>query len=286
MIASAIAGTTGRPGLAVTFSVCVLALVTATGVCQGLPGQTAGSGPVFDVATIKPSHATDGHTHVYRHPDDGGFEASNISLKGLLEFAYDLPETRMIGGPAWLDSEKWDVQAKASPEVDAQIQQIHKLNGDQSKTEKQQMVRALLADRFKLTVHQETRELPVYALVVAKGGPKLPAAQANGTSIGTGNSHIRIQGGDSVAILAEQLAKVLGRVVLDKTGIQGRYDITLRWTPENGLPDKVNGASSAEETNGPSIFTAVQEQLGLRLDSQKGPVPVLVIDRAEMPSEN
>jgi len=282
MIASAIAGITGRPGLAVAFSVCVLTLVTAPGVCQGLPGQSAAAGPVFDVATIKPSHATDGHTHVYRHPDDGGFEAINISLKGLLEFAYDLPEARMIGGPAWLDSAKWDVQAKASPEVDAQI---HK-GGDESKAEKQQMVRALLADRFKLTVHQDTRELPVYALVVAKGGSKLQETKADGTSIGTGNSHIRIQGGDSIAILAEQLAKVLGRVVLDKTGIQGRYDITLRWTPENGLPDKVNGASSPEETNGPSIFTAVQEQLGLRLESQKGPVGVLVIDQAEIPSEN
>ena len=264
-----------RAGLCVAFLICV-GLANVGGACQT-------AAPGFDVSTVKPSHATDGHTHVYRHTDDGGFETINISLKGLLAFAYDLPETRVIGGPAWLDSDKWDVQAKASAEVDAAI---HKLSGDESKAAKQKMVQALLAERFKLTAHQETRELPVYALVVAKGGPKFEKTEANGTDIGTGNSHIKIHGGDSVEILAEQLAKVLGRVVLDKTGIQGRYDITLRWTPENGLPDKVNGASTPEETNGPSIFTAVQEQLGLRLDPQKGPVGVLVVDRAEMPTEN
>jgi len=251
----------------------------------GAAGQVpqARASAAFDVATIKPTNATDGHTHIYRHPEDGEFQAMNLSLKGLLEFAYGLPETRMIGGPAWLDSAKWDVQAKAGSDVDVQI----RTSSDEARrTLKQQMVQALLADRFKLTVHQETRELPVYALVVAKGGPKFHEAEANGTSIGSGNSHIRIQGGDSVAVLAALLAKVLGRVVLDQTGIQGRYDITLKWTPENGLPDKVNGASSAEETNGPSIFTAVQEQLGLRLETQKGPVGVLVVDRVEMPSEN
>ena len=257
---------------------CLLALATARGACQ-----VAASGPGFDVATVKPSHATDGHTHLYRHPDDGGFEAINISLKGLLAFAYDLPEARLIGGPAWLDSDKWDVQAKASAEVDAAL---HELGGDASRAEKQRMVKALLGDRFKVTAHQETRELPVYALVIAKGGPKFEKTEAGGTDIGTGNSHIKIHGGDSVEILAEQLAKVLGRVVLDKTGIQGRYDITLRWTPENGQPDKVNGASTPEETNGPSIFTAIQEQLGLKLESEKGPVGVVVVDRAEMPSEN
>jgi len=263
-------------------AVGLLGMLTSAALGQEKAPQAQVS-PAFDVATIKPTNATDGHTHIYRHPDDGGFQAMNLSLKGLLEFAYAIPQTRIFGGPGWVDSAKWDVQAKASNEVD---ELVHKLGGTQSTAEKQQMVRALLTERFKLTVHQETRELPLYALVVAKGGSKLKETEANGLNIGTGNSHIRIQGGDSVAILAAELAKVLGRVVLDKTGIQGRYDITIRWTPENGLPDKVNGASSPEETNGPSIFTAVQEQLGLRLDSQKGPVPVLVIDRAEMPSEN
>jgi uncharacterized protein (TIGR03435 family) len=241
--------------------------------------------PGFDVSTVKPSHATDGHTHIYRHPDDGGFQASNISLKGLLAFAWDIPETRIVGGPAWLDSDKWDVEAKSNSEIDAQFKAAPDAD---RRTRKQQMLRTLLAERFQLAVHDETRDLPLYALVVAKTGAKLkPVEAAEGTSIGTGNSHIHIVGGtDTVAILAEQLAHVVGRPVVDKTAIQGRYDITLRWTPDNGLPDKINGASSPEETNGPSLFTAVQEQLGLRLDPQKGPVQVLVVDKAEPPTEN
>ena len=265
--------------ISAVFFLCISPVVL-TGQDTALPAKVPAA---FDIATIKPSNATDGHTHVYRHPDDGGFQAGNISLKGLLEFAYGLPTTRMIGGPEWIGSAKWDVQAKSSGDVD---QAIHGLGVKESLAEKQKMVQALLADRFHLTLHDETRELPLYALVVAKGGPKLKLAEANGTSIGTGNSHISILGGESVTILAQELAKVLGRVVLDKTGIQGRYEITLRWTPENGPPDKLNGGSSPEETNGPSIFTAVQEQLGLRLDPQKGPVGVLVIDRVAMPTEN
>ncbi len=189
----------------------------------------------------------------------------------------------MVGGPAWVGSEKWDVEAKAAPEVDALV---HVLKSDTAKDLKRSMVKTLLAERFKLAFHQETRELPIYALLVMKTGPKFEHAKTDGTSIGSGNSHIAIQGGDSVAILAAQLARVTGRVVLDKTGLAGRYDIALRWTPDNGLPDKINGASSPEETNGPSIFTAVQEQLGLRLDAQKGPVNVLVIDSVQPPTAN
>jgi len=230
---------------------------------QAIGQATAAPAPAFDVATIKPSHATDGHTHIYRHPDDGGFQAMNISLKGLLAFAYDLPETRMIGGPAWLDSDEWDVEAKSGSEVDARMKTA---SDDARRAEKRQMVQALLAERFKLTLHQETRELPVYALVVAKGGPKLVDSKTTGNVINTGNSHIAIQGEHTVKLLAEQLARVVGRVVMDKTGIDGRYDITLRWTPENGLPDKINGASSPEE--------------------EKGPVGVLVVDKVDLPTEN
>jgi uncharacterized protein (TIGR03435 family) len=258
-----------------------LSLTVAATLAWGVAAaQTA---PAFDVSTVKPSHATDGHTHIYWHPENGGFSASNISLKGLLEFAYDLPESRMVGGPAWIGSDKWDLEAKASPEVDAQL---HTMSTDAAKTLKRSMVQALLAGRFSLVSHRETRELPLYALVVLKGGPKFEHAKEDGTSIGSGNSHIPIKGGDSVAILAAQLARVTGRVVLDKTGLAGRYDIALRWTPDNGLPDKINGASSPEETNGPSIFTAVQEQLGLKLESQRGPVNVLVIDSVQPPTGN
>jgi uncharacterized protein (TIGR03435 family) len=150
------------------------------------------------------------------------------------------------------------------------------------------MVQALLADRFKLGTHVETRVLPVYALLVAKGGPRFGAVQANGTTINSGNGQIEVQGSNSVALLAEELAKNVGHVVVDKTGIEGRYNLALRWTPDRGtspgfsVPERTSSAPDSP----PSIFTALQEQLGLKLESQKGPVQVLVIDHIEMPSEN
>jgi uncharacterized protein (TIGR03435 family) len=143
------------------------------------------------------------------------------------------------------------------------------------------MLQALLADRFGLKVHEETRILPVYALVLAKGGPKFQPSQINGTTIMNSNGQISVAGSDhTVALLAEQLGKMLGRVVVDKTGLDGRFELTLKWTPDDF---DSRGVGSAD---GPSLFTAIQEQLGLRLESQKAPVSVLVIDRIQMPSPN
>ena len=147
------------------------------------------------------------------------------------------------------------------------------------------MVQTLLADRFQLTVHQETRQRPVYSLVVAKGGPKFKPSAANGTTIDTGRSSIHVQGSDNtIALLAQELAQSLGRVVLDNTGIDGRYDLTLRWTPDEGSTPMLNGAPDPNAP--PEVFTAIQEQLGLKLESTKGPVHVIVVDDAAMPSVN
>jgi uncharacterized protein (TIGR03435 family) len=249
----------------------VLALVTAAGLCQAL-GQTAGPEPAFDVATIKPSHATDGHSHIYNHAEIGEFSTINVSLKGLMEFAYELPETRMVGGTAWLDSAKFDIQAKTDSQ---QAARLKSLSFNQATAEIRRMVQALLADRFQLKMHDETRELPIYTLVVAKGGAQLGEVQSNGTTISLGRDHLEVQGNDSVALLAEQLAKLLGRVVVDRTGITGRYDIKLKWAPDDST-----------DASGPSIYTALQEQIGLKLEAGKGPVKVLVIDRVQQPSEN
>lgn len=145
-------------------------------------------------------------------------------------------------------------------------------------------VRILLADRFQLKLHKETKEMPVYALTVAKNGPKFqPAANTDVTRTG-----LRIRRGDTgkpeitgtripMEFLAKTLSDQVGRTVIDQTGLQGNYDFKLTFAPDMGQPT---------ETDGPSIFTALQEQLGLRLDSQKGPVEVLVIDSAQKASEN
>ena len=252
------------------------------------PGsETAANSPVFDVAAIRQNNSD--HTarsHIYYSPGDGSFRAINVPMKMLLEFAFGLPETRILGGPDWLGSIKFDIDAKADSSVDARMST---LSSDDARQEKQKMVRALLADRFKLIDHMETRELPIYVLVPAKGGSKLQPSKSNGTTVDSWNNKIDVRGGDNtVTLLAEELSKRLGRVVVDKTGIQGRYDILLNWTPDDGAAPAANGGggSTAATDSGPSIFTAIQEQLGLKLGSQKGPVQVLVIDSIDMPSAN
>jgi len=234
----------------------------------------------FDVISIHQNNtATDGHHHMYNNPSDSHFRAVNLSLKDLIQFAYALPKSQILGAPPWLDSTMFDIDAKSGPSIDAEFQA---LPSDQARRRKQLMVQALLADRCKLAAHQETRELPVYALVVAKGGPKFKPSEINGTTINTGRSRLHIAGtDDTVAILARELAQVLGRVVLNNTGISGRYDLTLQWTPDDVL---TNGAPDPNLP--PGIFTAIQEQLGLKLESTKGPVPVLVLDHVETPSAN
>ena len=284
------------PCIAVLASAAWMALAAsaasvASGQAASAPVQAAAQPtpfePAFDVAAISENHSD--HTarsHIVSSPADSHLTVINVPMKMLLQFAFGLPETRILGGPDWLSSIKFDIEAKADSSVD---DRLHSLSGDDAKLLKQKMVQALLADRFQLVDHMETRELPVYALIAAKGGPKLQPSKANGTTIDSWNSKIDIRGGDNtVALFAQELSKKLGRVVIDKTGIQSRYDIVLTWTPDDRATPSpsVNGQTSSAADSGPSIFTAIQEQLGLKLESQKGPVQVLVIDRIEMPSAN
>lgn len=249
-------------------------------------GNAPDSAPLFDVEAIHRNiDDRSGRNHIYSSPLDGHFRAVNVSAKMLARWAFEMPETRIVGGPAWFNSTMFDIDAKADSVVDSRMAG---LSSDAGRREKERMVRALLAERFKLATHIETRELPIYALVVAKGGAKLGAIQTNGTTINSGYGHMEVQGSNSVALLAEELAKVVGRVVQDKTGIDGRYNLVLKWSPDLASAPVPNGSagSSAGDNSGPSIFTAIEEQLGLKLESQKGPVEVLVIDHIEMPSEN
>ncbi len=237
--------------------------------------------PVFDVAAIHP-HIPEPHEHnsIWSSPLDGQFKAENETLIMLIHWAYEMPESRILGAPAWASSAYFNIDAKADPAVD---QQLHSLNADAARHVKEKMVQALLAERFKLVTRTETRELPVYNLVVAKDGPRFGPVQSNGTTINTGYGRIDVQASNSVATLAEELSKVAGRDVVDKTGIAGRYDLKLRFTPDEG-PATLNGEPIPNPP--PGLFTALQEQLGLKLEPAKGPVPVLVIDHVEMPSAN
>lgn len=238
--------------------------------------------PVFDVAAIH-LHESSPHEHnsIWSSPFDGRFNAENISVITLIHWAYEMPDTRILGAPSWAATTMFNIEAKCDPSFD---QQLKTLPPDAGRDEKERMVQALLADRFQLVAHTETREFPIYSLVVARKGANLGPLQEGGSSVSTSNGRIEVQMENSVAILAEELSKIVGRDVIDKTGISGRYDLKLHWAPDDAPQRILNGTPAPD--SGPSIFTALEEQLGLRLEPAKGPVKVLVIDHLAMPSEN
>jgi uncharacterized protein (TIGR03435 family) len=204
----------------------------------------------------------------------------------VIQQAYQVQPFQIIGAPAWIDSERYDIEARAE---DAQRnEQIGP------------MLQALIEDRFKAAVHGETRDLPVYFLTVAKNGSKLKATSCLNREpnapvplnqpqssfcgyIGIGNGSLR-GAGLRIEQVAEYLSGILRRKVLDKTGLAGAFDVDLKWTPDISTPSVKQETAPAPD--GPSIFTAMEEQLGLKLESGKAPIDVLVIDRIERPSEN
>jgi bla regulator protein blaR1 len=289
------------------------------------PPQAAPPAPAFEVASIKPNNSGDGRVMLGNQP--GRFTATNVTLRMLIRNAYQLQDFQISGGPSWLNSDHFDIVAKIDASVQEQIAAARGGIGPaaipgQGPNPLQLMIRSLLAERFKLLAHNETKDQTIYALVMARSdgrfGPQLkksetdcaammaargrgPAAQPGppapgevprcGIRIGPGNM---AAGGSTLAQFANSLGMFVGRIVQDRTGLVGAYDISLTWTPDQmpqrapgtpaDQPIRVNGADI--DPNGPSIFTAVQEQLGLKLDSQRGQVEMLVIDRAEHPVEN
>jgi uncharacterized protein (TIGR03435 family) len=234
-------------------------------------GHAQTSALTFEVATIKPAAPSpDGHTHINYPPDDR-FSAINVTLLNLMQWAYSMPEKQILDGPSWLGETRFDIQAKAD-----NGDQFRNLPSSQGNDIKRQMVETLLADRFHLKLHQETRTLPAYDLVLAKGGSKLQPSESNGKSIGTGRSHFNGQG-LTMTIIAEELSQITGRIVVDKTGLTGRYDPKLQWTPDD---------AASTEAEFPTLFTAIQEQLGLKLEPAKEAIPVLVIDHIDLPTPN
>ena len=265
-------------GIAAVAGPIVIGLVNApSSRAQEQPKPPAAGGPTeFEVASIKPGDPAARGMRVRIAPG-GRYTAENVTAKLLIQQAFNIKEFQISGGPGWIDSERYVIEAKAegaTGRVDAL----------------RPMLQKLLADRFQFVFHRETKEGQVYALVVGKNGPKLKeaAAASPGPQISIRPGAISGQG-MGMDMLVNQLAQRLGRNVIDKTGLTGKYDINLEWTPEAAQlrsPGEGPEASAPPDQSGPSIFTAVQEQLGLRLESTKGPVEVIVIDRIEKPSEN
>ena len=247
-------------------------------------GVAAGVGlaqPAFEVASIKPNHSGDRFPSL--GPTTGGkFNVKNATVMFLLHTAYRLDEFRIAGLPAWANTERFDITAKAA-------------DGNATPDQIRQMIQTLLQHRFQMTVHREDREQQRYALVVAKNGPKLQKAKSdtcadNGTPnnpCGGFRIYKRSQmWGNTVTMaqFAAELTYMMERLVVDKTGIPGLFDIRVEWTPEQ-FGAEPGDAVRADEPN-PTLFTAVQEQLGLRMQSEKGPVEVLVVDKLSRPVEN
>jgi len=223
-----------------------------------------------------------------------GVRMTGTPVQMILRAAFGVEDDRIIGASSWVKTDRFDIEAKVAPEDAPKLDKI-------KRDERMLMLQPLLADRFGLKFHHETREMPVYALVIAKGGPRLkestPDAASGDGSPARHSTMIhgrgKIEGqGSSMEALLHLLSPLVGRTILDKTGLAGSYDYTLNWTPdflpppggaEGGPPPS---GDSAPDPNGPSLFSALQEQLGLRLESQKGPVDVIVIDHIEQPSPN
>jgi uncharacterized protein (TIGR03435 family) len=234
--------------------------------------------PSFEVTSVKPANSSDPASVLYRL--GGRFTATSATLRALIGNAYDVREHQISGAPNWIDSARFDIDARAgnASRVDP---------GPGGVRQMRPMVQMLLAQRFKLALHREIREEPVYELVVDKGGSKLRETTTTSRGEGTKGGKGEILGvAAAIPDLMYVLSQRLGRSVIDKTSLTGKYDFKLTWPPdprEAGVPSPGADSPSASD---PSIFAALQEDLGLKLQSARGPVEILVIDHVEMPDAN
>jgi len=229
--------------------------------CGAVLSQTAPV-PRFEVASVKPSLADPGNSGITTRR--GSLKADNVTLQRCIMGAYGVGPHQIAGGPAWLASDRFEINARAAANV----------NDDDTLM---QMLQALLAERFRLQLHRETKTVTAYVLEVMKNGSKLEKATGDGDS-STNSSHGHLEARHTdMDLFAKVLARSMELPVVNGTGLEGRFNFKLAWTPDG---DKAGPDSP------PSIFTALQEQLGLRLRTAKAPVEVIVIDRAEKPTEN
>jgi bla regulator protein blaR1 len=250
--------------------------------------QPSATQSTFEVASVKPSALEMPGMFIRVNP--GGYlSISGASLRNLISYAYGVRSFQIFGGPKWVDAERFDIEARVTSDT-ADPTDLRKVSGEQRKTGER--LKSLLADRFQLALHPETKEQPVYALVVAKGGPKLQESRESENLVRRiGRGELKGQG-VGLTMLVLNLSNQLGRRVIDKTGLAARYSFDLKWTPNQPSTAQLGTPTSSEtlpqptDPDGPSIFSALQEQLGLRLESEKGQVEILIIDRAERPSKN
>ena len=243
--------------------------------------QTPSVPKAFDVAAIKPNSSGDNRVMIGM-PGGGRFVAVGVNTRILIQQAFNVRDFQISGGPGWMGTDRWEINAQAEGMPERMPPGALA-----------PMLQSLLEDRFQLKAHRETKEMPIYALQVAKGGSKLKANSGEpGPNIRMGRGQFTFKK-VGMQMLATQLSTQTGRVVVDQTGLTGEYDFELNWTPDLGQgggpfggPIDGPGAPPPANPGGPTLFTALQEQLGLRLEATKGPVEMVVIDRIEKPSDN
>jgi uncharacterized protein (TIGR03435 family) len=237
----------------------------------------------FEVTSIRPNRSGETQGAVYFQP--GRFVAQNATVKMLVAYAYGLKDFQISGGPKWIDSDRFDIVGKEDETVSAARQ---KLPWKQYREQLGLMVQAMLADRFQLRVVHQPREASILALLVAPGGPKLVGSERKGYEADFRGGRGRLAAaGVSLAQLADALSwmpEVGSRKVVDETGIEGTFDLTLNWSWEES-PDN-GGPPITVQPNAPTMFTAIREQLGLRFQAKQGSLDYVVIERVEQPSEN
>jgi bla regulator protein blaR1 len=233
--------------------------------------QPAEKKPVFEAASIKPPDPN--YSGSGWNTSTGRITVRNMTLRQLVMLAYDVKDYQVSGGPKWLDDDRYTIVAKLEDAGQPAPR------GKENDARLRLAMQSLLADRFRMAMHTESREMSAYALVVARNGFKLQKSEAAGGSSSSWGSHsghgTATFKGASMERLAYHLASMLDRPVVDRTGVQGVFDFSLQWS-----------ADDAVDPSGPSIFTAIQEQLGLKLEGQKVPMEIIAIDHAEKPDAN
>ncbi len=249
-----------------SMAIAAFSLFGSDGVqCQSTPAVK----PHFEVAAVRPRNPTPGPNDRRAFSSNGSFQASGLSLFALVSYAYGVENYQISQtGPGWMYSDRYDIVAKE--------------DGNVSNDQVLLMVQSLLEDRFKLTLHRETKEFQVFALIVDKKGPKLKKSADDARySIRVNGNQWRVTHLDMPG-LATRLSREVGRTVVDLTGLTGPFDFTLEWAREH-QPD---AGGAVADSGAPSLFAAVEEQLGLKLEPRKQATTILMIDRVARPSEN
>jgi len=237
-------------------------------------GQTPATAPAFEVASLKVSKAPSGSNS--SHGTLGSLSIRNMTLRACIGMAYSVKELQVLGGPKWVDSERFDIDAKAA--------------GAARGPERMAMLQTLLAERFQLALHRETKTFPGYALVVVRAGLKMHAVEPGQSKLSTHNGSMTAEKA-SIANLAADLSRRLGTPVDDATGVTSVFDFKLELPPQDNRTTLPSGDTPGAEASDPASFGAalshvLEDQLGLKLEARKVPQEVLVIDRAEKPAEN